>query len=149
MNWDQLYKNARDIAAEACWMSEKLREVENETTPVPPRFAEARTLINALDAAGSEVLVEVRNLWDALVVAPVAGPAPGTDALPAPSVSAQRILGLLREASRPIGELIDDLDASDEDGRLSMLLMAGMTGVFTAIDALAEQMEDILRRGES
>jgi hypothetical protein len=30
-----------------------------------------------------------------------------------------------------------------------MLLMAGMTGVFTAIDALAEQMEDILRRGES
>ncbi len=85
------------------------------------------------------------NLWDPLLAAPVAEAVPRSKSLPPPRVSAQRILDLLKGATRPIAELIEDLKASEADGRLSMLLMAGMTGVFTAASIVADQLEGILR----
>jgi hypothetical protein len=145
MNWDRLYGSALKIKSEASWMLEKLQELEEERKAVVPRFVEARTLVETLHSVASgEVLIEVRNLFDVLVVAPVAAPAPGSDPLPTPAVSAQRIVRILDERARPIGEFIQELTSTDRDGRLGMLLMAGMTGVFTATNAIAGELAEIL-----
>jgi len=145
MNWDQLYGSALKIKSEASWMLEKLQELEEERKAVASPFVEARTLVETLHSVASgEVLIEVRNLFDVLVVAPVAAPPPGSDPLPTPSVSAERIVRILDERTRPIGEFIQELTSTDRDGRLGMLLMAGMTGVFTATNAIAGELAEIL-----
>jgi hypothetical protein len=145
MNWDHLYGSVWKIKSEASWMLGQLREFEEEGKIATPSFVEARTLVEALHGVASgEVLVEVRNLFDVLVVTPVAAPAPGSDPLPAPAVSAQRIVRILDETARPIGELIRELTSGDRDGRLGMLLMAGMTGVFTATKAVAGELAEIV-----
>ena len=72
MNWDHLYGSVWKIKSEASWMLGQLREFEEEGKIATPSFVEARTLVEALHGVASgEVLVEVRNLFDVLVVTPV------------------------------------------------------------------------------
>jgi succinate-acetate transporter protein len=47
-------------------------------------------------------------------------------------------------AAHPIGRLIQEIDAEKSGSRLAFLLMAGMTGIFTAANAIDEQMAEVL-----
>jgi hypothetical protein len=48
------------------------------------------------------------------------------------------------QTAHPIGRLIKEIDAEKPGSRLAFLLMVGMSGVFTATNAIDDHMAEIL-----
>jgi hypothetical protein len=145
MNLNTIYAHVREIAGETAWMLEKMEEYEREATETHPCFTEARTLVTILDTkARCELLREVQTLWNALEAQAAVDPPAPVDMMPAPARSARRIVEIMYQAAHPIGRLIQRIDAQKPGSRLAFLLMAGMTGIFTATNAIDGQMAAIL-----
>jgi hypothetical protein len=146
MNLNTIYKHVREIAGETAWILEKMEEYEREAAVTYSRFTEARALVTALDvAARRDLPAEVANLWNTLgALAAVDPESPVIDVMPDPALSARRIVEIMYEAAHPIGYLIQAIHADKDDNRLAMLLMAGMTGIIRATNAIDEQMAEIL-----
>ena len=66
------------------------------------------------------------------------------DIRPDPARSARRIIEIMYQAAHPIGHLIQEIHAEKPGSRLAFLLMAGMSGIFTATNAIDDQMAEIL-----
>jgi hypothetical protein len=118
---------------------------EAESTETPPRFAEARALVTILDtAARRDLPFELQALWNALGALAAVDPESPVDVMPDPAQSARRIVEIMYEAAHPIGRLIQEIHAEKSGSRLAFLLMGGMTGIFTATNAIDDQMAEIL-----
>jgi hypothetical protein len=145
MNLNTIYTHVRAIAGETVWILEKMEEYEREATETHARFAEARTLVTVLDtAARCELPREVQTLWNALGAHAAVDPSAPVDIMPDPTRSVRRIVEIMYQAAHPIGRLIQAIDAEKSGSRLAFLLMAGMTGIFTATNAIDDQMAEIL-----
>jgi hypothetical protein len=144
MNLNTIYKHVREIAGETAWILEKMKEYERESKETHPRFAEARTLVTLLDTATRRDLPhELQTLWNTLGAVAAVDPESPVDVMPDPTQSARRIVEIMYEAAHPIGRLIQEIDAEKSGSRLAFLLMAGMTGIFTATNAIDEQLAEI------
>jgi hypothetical protein len=69
--------------------------------------------------------------------------------MPDPTQSARRIVEIMYQAAHPIGRLIQEIDTEKSGSRLAFLLMAGMSGIFTATNAIDDQMAEILEPTKS
>lgn len=135
----------RDIAGETAWILEKMEEYERESKETHSRFVEARTLVTILDtAARRDLPLELQTLWNALGALAAVDPESPVDLVPDPTQSARRVVEIMYEAAHPIGRLSQEIDAEKSGSRLAFLLMAGMTGIFTATNAIDDQMAEIL-----
>jgi hypothetical protein len=76
-------------------------------------------------------------------------PAAPVDVMPDLTQSARRIVEIMCEAAHPIGHLIQEIDAEKFGSRLAFLLMAGMTGIFTATNAIDDQLAEIVEPTKS
>jgi hypothetical protein len=145
MNLNTIYTHLREIAGETAWILEKMQEYEREATETHPRFAEARTLVTGLDTAAKRDLpLELQTLWHTLGALAAVDPTAPVDVVPDPTQSARRIVEIMYQTAHPIGRLIQEIDAEKPGSRLAFLLMAGMTGIFTATNAIDDQMAEIL-----
>ena len=66
-----------------------------------------------------------------------------------PGRSARRIIEIVYQAAHPIGYLIQEIHAEKPGSRLASLLMAGMSGIFTATNGIDDQMAEILEPTKS
>jgi hypothetical protein len=149
MNLSTIYTHVRAIAGETAWILEKMEEYEREKTETHARFAEARTLVTGLDTvAGRDLPIELQALWNTLGALAAVDPSAPLDVMPDPTRSARRIVDIMYQAAHPIGRLIQEIDAEKSGSRLAFLLMAGMTGIFTATNAIDDQMAEILESRE-
>jgi hypothetical protein len=147
MNLNTIYTHVREIGSETAWILEKMEEYERAATETHSRFAEARTLVTVLDtAAKRDLLVELQTLWNMLGALAAVDPSASVDVMPDPTQSARRIVEIMYQAAHPIGRLIQEIDADKPGSRLVFLLMAGMTGIFTATNAIDDQMAEIIER---
>lgn len=67
-----------------------------------------------------------------------------TEAMRDPTQPARRIVEIMYGTAHPIGYLIQEIHADKDGNRLAMLLMAGMTGIIKATNAIDAQMAEIL-----
>ena len=95
-------------------------------------------------AARRDLPAEVANLWNTLGAMAAADPELPVYEMPDPTQSARRIVEIMYETAHPIGYLIQEIHADKDGNRLAMLLMAGMTGIIRATNAIDEQMAAIL-----
>jgi hypothetical protein len=145
MNLNTIYTHVREIAGETAWILEKMQEYEREATETHARFTEARMLVTLLGtAARCELPREVQTLWNALGAQAAVDPLAPVDIMPDPTRSARRIVDIMYQAAHPIGRLIQKIEAEKPGSRLAFLLMAGMTGIFTATNAIDDQMAEML-----
>jgi hypothetical protein len=145
VNLNTIYTHVRAIAGETAWLLEKMEEYEREATETHPRFAEARALVTILDtAARRDLPLELQALWNTLGAQAAVDPSAPVDIMPDPTRSARRIVEIMYQAAHPIGRLIQEIDAEKPGSRLAFLLMAGMTGIFTATNAIDDQMAEII-----
>jgi hypothetical protein len=145
VNLNTIYTHVREIAGETAWILEKMEEYEREAMETHARFAEARTLVTVLDTtARCELPREVQTLWNALGAQAAVDPSAPVDITPDPTRFARRIVEIMHQAAHPIGRLIQEIDVERSGSRLAFLLMAGMTGIFTATNAIDDQMAEIL-----
>ena len=150
MNLNRIYKHVREIAAETAWILEKIEEYERESKETHTRFEEARTLLNILDtAARRDLPLELQSLWNALGALAAVDPESPVDVIPDPTRCARRIIEIMYGAAHPIGRLIQEIDAEKSGSRLAFLLMAGMTGIFTATNGIDDQMAEFLEPPDS
>jgi hypothetical protein len=150
MDLNTIYAHVREIAGETAWILEKMEEYERESTEAHARSAEARALVTVLDtAARCELPREVQTLWSALGVQAAVDPSAPVDIMPDPTRFARRIVKIMYQAAHPIGRLIQEIDAEKSGSRLAFLLMAGMSGIFTATNAIDDQMAEILEPTKS
>jgi hypothetical protein len=145
MNLNAIYKHVREIADETAWILEKMEEYERESKETHTRLAEARMRVTILDTAAKRDLpLELQALWNTLGALAAVDPESPVDVMPDPTQSARRIVEIMYGAAHPIGRLIQEIDAEKSGSRLAFLLMAGMTGIFTATNAIDHQMAEIL-----
>jgi hypothetical protein len=150
MNLSTIYTHMRAIAGETAWILEKLEEYERESTEAHARFAEARALVTGLDtAARRDLPLELQTLWNMLGALAAVDPTAPVDGMPDPARCARRIIEIMYQAAHPIGHLIQEVHAEKPGSRLAFLLMAGMSGVFTATNAIDDQMAEILEPTKS
>src|SRR5258708_1034105 len=122
-----------------------MEEYERESKETHSRFVEARTLVTILDtAARRDLPLELQTLWNALGALAAVDPESPVDLVPDPTQSARRVVEIIYEAAHPIGRLSQEVDAEKRGGGVAFLLMAGMTGIFTATNAIDDQMAEIL-----
>ena len=150
MNLSAIYTHVRAIAGETAWILGKLEEYERGATEMHARFAEARTLVTGLDtAARRDLPIELQALWTTLGALAAVDPTEPVDVMPDPARSARRIIEIMYQAGHPIGYLIQEIHAEKPGSRLAFLLMAGMSGIFTATNAIDDQMAEILEPKKS
>jgi len=150
MNLSTIYTHVRAIAGETAWILEKMEEYERAATEMHARFAEARTLVTALDtAARRDLPIELQALWHTLGALAAVDPTAPVDVMPDPARSARRIIEIMYQAAHPIGYLIQEIHAEKPGSRLAFLLMGGMSGIFTATNAIDDQMAEIIEPTKS
>jgi hypothetical protein len=150
MNLNTIYTRVREIAGETAWILEKMEEYERESTETHARFAEALALVTVLDtAARCELPLELQTLWNTLGALAAVDPTAPVDVMPDPALSARRIIEIMYEAAHPIGHLIQEIHAEKPGSRLAFLLMAGMTGILAATNAIDDQMAEMLEPTKS
>jgi hypothetical protein len=132
MNLSTIYTHVRAIAGETAWILEKMEEYEREKTETHAR----------------DLPIELQALWNTLGALAAVDPSAPVDALPDPTRSARRIVEIMYQAAHPLGRLIQEIHAEKSGSRLAFLLMAGMTGIFTATNAIDDQMAEILESRE-
>jgi hypothetical protein len=100
-------------------------------------------------AARRDLPLELQTLWTTLGALAAVDPAAPVDVMPDPTQSARRIVEIMYQAAHPIGHLIQEIDAEKPGSRLAFPLMAGMTGIFTATNAIDDQLAEILEPTKS
>jgi tRNA A37 N6-isopentenylltransferase MiaA len=93
--------------------------------------------------------IELQALWNTLGALAAVDPAAPVDIMPDPARSARRIIEIMYQAAHPIGHLIQEIHAEKPGSRLAFLLMAGMSGIFTATNGIDDQMAEVLEPAKS
>ncbi len=145
MNLAVLHEGLRRILEETKWMDEMVEEWANEGRPLVEDALSARALVRTLEhAARDDAPKLIDAFWRRL--GEVAALSTGTRPEEYPDVvsAGRQILNSLYESATPLGHLIETLEVRELGGRLAMLLMGGMTGVFEALTLMRNELEPFL-----